>query len=154
MKTHWLSCPAAFFLASCVHAFAAGDSLLPAWPQIVEPGGQATAPTSSHALQGLFCNASEQIDQAIGHMREGLSPRSAVAFVNREAVVCTFVDLLRYVVDHPALIKEMPGSFRLFLYEGTLVAVIVGSAVRHVTPPVRVYFAIPEKLAVPLAGRV
>jgi hypothetical protein len=120
----------------------------------VEPGVQPAANTSTHTLQGLFCNAAEQIDEAVAIMRNGLSPRAAVEVVNRDAVVCIFVDLLRYVVDRPALIREIPGSFPLFEYEGMLAAVVVGDAVRPVTPPVRIFFAIPDKLTVPLAGRV
>lgn len=119
--------------------------------------GHRTAPfagPSTHALQGLFCNSREQIDEAVTHMRKGLSPRAAVDLVNREAVVCTFVDLLRYVVDRPVVIKEIPGSFPLFKYEGTLVAVVVGGVVRPVTSPVHIFFAIPERLGdAPLEGR-
>lgn len=113
------------------------------------------ARASTHALQGLFCNSAEQIDETVTHMRKGLSPRAAVELVNREAVVCTFVDLLRYIVDRPVVIKEIPGSFQLFKYEGTLVGVVVGGAVRPVTPPVHIFFAIPERLDdAPLEGRV
>lgn len=156
MKAHWLPCAATLLLASGIQAFAAEDPPLPASPEIsAEPGLQLAATTSTHALQGLFCNAAEQIDEAVTHMRKGVLPGAAVELVNREAVVCTFVDLLRYIVDRPALIKEFPGSFRLFKYEGMLVAVVVGGTVRPVTPPVRIFFAIPEKLTdVPLAGPV
>ena len=104
------------------------------------------AKTPSHALQGLFCNAAEQIDEALTHMGRGLSPRAAAELVNRDATVCTFVDLLHYAVDRPVVIKEIQGTFPLFKYEGTLVAVIVGGEVRPVTPPVHIYFAIPERL--------
>lgn len=147
---------AAFLLASSVSAFAADDAPIPASPEIsVEPGGRLPAMSATHALQGLFCNAAEQVEETVMHMGRGFSPTAAVEIVNREAVVCTFVDLIRYVVERPALIKAIPGSFPLFEYEGTLVAVIVGSAVRPVTPPAPVFFAIPEKLDnVPLAGRV
>lgn len=114
--------------------------------------GLAQSPT--RALQGLFCNASQQIDDALSHMRRGLSPRGAVSLLNHEQVVCTFVDTLHYVVDRPVVIQEIRGSFPLFKYEGTLVAVIVGKAVRPVAPPVRIFFAIPERLNhVPVEGR-
>ena len=87
-------------------------------------------------------------------MRKGLSPRGAVGLVNRGEVVCTFVDMLHYVVDRPVVIQEIRGSFPLFKYEGTLVAVIVGNAVRPVAPPVRIFFAIPERLDhAPVEGR-
>ena len=107
---------------------------------------KALAISPTRALQGLFCNASEQIDDALSHVREGLSPREAVGLVNHDEVVCTFVDMLHYVVDRPVVIQEIRGSFPLFKYEGTLVAVIVGNAVRPVTPPVQIFFAIPERL--------
>jgi hypothetical protein len=117
-------------------------------------GGGASARDRTHALQGLFCNTAEQIDQALTHMRHGLSPRAAVEFTNDDAVVCTFVDLLHYVVERPVVINEIRGSFPMFKYEGTLVAVAVGGAVRPVTPPVHIFFAIPEKLDdAPLEGR-
>jgi hypothetical protein len=117
-------------------------------------GGKALAKPSTRALQGLFCNAAEQIDDALTHMRGGLSPRAAVGLVNRGEVVCTFVDVLRYLVDRPAVIQEIRGAFPLFKYEGTLVAVIVGGVVRPVTPPVHIFFAIPERLGdAPLEGR-
>lgn len=115
---------------------------------------QSHPQSSTKALQGLFCNASEQIDDALGHMRKGLSPRGAVGLVNHDEVVCTFVDKLHYVVDRAVVIQEIRGSFPLFKYEGTLVAVFVGNALRPVTPPVRIYFAIPERLDhAPLQGR-
>src|SRR5262245_40687601 len=68
--------------------------------------GEGLAEDRTHSLQGLFCNAAEQIDEALNHMRRGLSPQSAVVLTNRDAVVCTFVDLLHYVIDRPVVIKE------------------------------------------------
>ena len=109
-------------------------------------GGKVLAKTSTRELQGLFCNAAEQIDDALSHMRGGLSPQAAVRLINGEEVVCTFVDSLRYVIDRPVIIQEIRGTFPLFKYEGTLVAVIVGGMVRPVTPPVQIFFAIPERL--------
>lgn len=118
------------------------------------PEGKVLAKTPTHALQGLFCNAAEQIDDALTHMRGGLSPRAAVELINRDEIVCTFVDLLRYVVDRPVVIQEIQGAFPLYKYEGTLVAVTVGGVVRPVTPPVHIFFAIPERLGdAPLEGR-
>lgn len=116
--------------------------------------GKVLAKTPTRALQGLFCNAAEQIDDALAHMRGGLSPRAAVGLINRDEVVCTFADLLRYVVDQPVVIQEIRGPFPMFKYEGTLVAVMVGGVVRPVTPPVHIFFAIPERLDdAPLEGR-
>jgi hypothetical protein len=116
--------------------------------------GKVLAKAPTHALQGLFCNAAEQIDDALSHMRGGLSPQAAVRLINGDEVVCTFVDSLRYVIDRPVIIQEVRGSFPLFKYEGTLVSVIVGDVVRPVTPPVQIFFAIPERLDdAPLEGR-
>lgn len=149
MKIDVRACSAvAACLAACVHVLAAEGMSLPASLEIhPEPG-------AGLALQGLFCNSAEQIDEAVTHMRKGSSPRAAVEIVNREAVVCTFADLLHYVVDRPVMIKEVRGSVPLFKYEGMLVAVVVGDAVRPVTPPVHIFFAIPERLGnAPLEGR-
>lgn len=129
-------------LMACISAF------------IFEHADEGLAKSPTRALQGLFCNASEQIDDTFSHMRRGLSPRDAVSFVNSDDVVCTFVDALHYVVDRPVVIHEIRGSLPMFKYEGRLVAVIVGNAVRPVVPPVRIYFAIPERLDLaPIEGR-
>lgn len=109
-------------------------------------GGKVLANDPRRALQGLFCNAAEQIDDALAHMRGGLSPQAAVQLMNGDEVVCTFVDSLRYVIDRPVIVQEVRGDFPLFKYQGTLVAVIVGDVVRPVTPPFPIFFAIPEKL--------
>ncbi len=109
-------------------------------------GGKVLAKAPARALQGLFCNAAEQIDDALSHMRGGLSPQAAVRLINGDEVVCTLVDSLRYVIDRPVIIQEIRGTLSLFKYEGTLVAVIVGGVVRPVTPPVHIFFAVPERL--------
>jgi hypothetical protein len=117
-------------------------------------GSKVLAEAPTHALQGLFCNAAEQIDDALSHMRGGRSPQAAVGLINGDEVVCTFVDSLRYVIDRPVIIQEIRGAFPVFKYEGTLVSVIVGGVVRPVTPPVQIFFAIPERLdEAPLEGR-
>jgi hypothetical protein len=93
--------------------------------------------TPTHALQGLFCNTPDQIDDALTHMRRGLSPRVAVGLVNHEEVV-----------------QEVRSPFPLFKYQGTLVAVIARNAVRPIAPPVHIFFAIPERLDdTPVEGR-
>ncbi len=67
----------------------------------------ASAGSRTHTLQGLFCNTADQIDEALAHMRRGVSPRAAVALTNQATVACTFVDLLHYVVERPAVIAEL-----------------------------------------------
>src|SRR5262245_33422821 len=117
-------------------------------------GGKVQAKAPSYALQGLFCNTAEQIDDALTHMGGGLSPQAAVGLINGDGVVCTFVDSLRYVIDRPVIIQDIRGTFPLFKYEGTLVSVIVGGAVRPVTPPVHIFFALPARLDdAPIEGR-
>lgn len=116
--------------------------------------GEGLAEDRTHSLQGLFCNAAEQVDEALTHMRRGLSPRAAVEITNQGAVVCTFVDMLHYVVDRPVVVKELRGSLPMYKYQGRLIAVDVGGAKRPVTPPVDIFFAIPERLRdAPFEGR-
>ncbi len=118
------------------------------------PVGQAQAADRTHWLQGLFCNTEEQIDATLDHMRRTLTPRTAVELTNKDVVVCTFVDLLHYGVNRPMLIEKIRGTAPLFKYEGTLIGVVVGGAVRPLTPPVRIFFVIPKRLAdVPLEKR-
>ena len=137
-RTGWVCSRAVITALACV-AFASTDRVL--------------ADIRTYRLQGLFCNTDGQIDQTLTLMRRGLSPRAAVQTANADAIVCTFVDLLHYIVEHPVLTKEVRGSFPLFKYEGRLVAVVAGATVRPVTPPVRIFFAIPERLAdAPLEG--
>jgi hypothetical protein len=148
MRDHRISLPAARrWISSCL--VVASIAAL-----TFAHGGKVLAKAPTHALQGLFCNAAEQIDDALSHMRGGLSPQAAVQLINDDEVVCTFVDALHYVVDRPVIIQEIRGAFPLFKYEATLVSVIVGGVVRLMTPPVHVFFAIPERLDdAPLEGR-
>lgn len=111
------------------------------------PAARVSAGDRTHRLQGLFCNTEAQIDETLARMHRGLPPRVAVELTNDDAVVCTFVDLLHYVVDRPVVIKELRGAFPLFKYQGQLVGVVVGGVVRPVTPAVPVFFVTPERLA-------
>jgi hypothetical protein len=107
--------------------------------------GSTSTAGDTHRLRGLFCNAEHQIDETLGRMRT-LPPRAAVEFTNRAAVVCTFVDQIDYVVERPVILGEIPGAVPLIKYEAMLIAVVVGNQVREVTPPARVFFAIPQRL--------
>ena len=114
----------------------------------------ARAEGRAHSLQGLFCNSEEQLDRTLAFVGQRLAPRTAVALANDDAVVCTFVDVLRYVVDEPVLIDEIHLGAPVFKYQGWLVGVVVGDALRPVTPPAQIFFALQEKLAgVPRGGR-
>ena len=109
--------------------------------------GPILAEDNARQVQGLFCNTERQIDETIGRILQGLTPRVAVEFTNERGVVCTFVDRLHYLIDGPSLLRETPGLGSLLKYEGILVGVIVGGALRPVAPPVRIFFATPERLA-------
>jgi hypothetical protein len=106
----------------------------------IAAAGGAPAAGQELRLQGLFCNAEDQLDRAVARIGRGLDPRLAAELENRGAVSCTWVDRLHYVVRHPVRI----GAVR---YEASLTGVVVGSAVRPVSPPVQVFFATPEPIA-------
>jgi hypothetical protein len=94
-------------------------------------------------LQGLFCNAEDQIDRTLARMGHGLDPHRAVDLENREAVVCTYVDRLHYLVRNPVSLGADRSFVPTLKYEASLVGVAVGGAVRPVSPPVRVFFVTP-----------
>ncbi len=111
------------------------------------PRGPALAEERAHRLQGLFCNTEAQIDETLEHLRHNVGPRMAAALTNDGRVVCTYVDLLHYVVDRPLVLGEIPGALPLVKYEARLIGVEVGGNVRAVSPPVRIFFVSPERLA-------
>ncbi len=109
-------------------------------------GGPARAGDGAFGLQGLFCNSEAQIDGTLAHIRQGLSPYSAVEFANRGEVVCTYVDRLRYVVERPVDIGRTGSSFAPVKYRATLVGVWVGDNLRPVAPPVEIFFVTPGRI--------
>ena len=98
-------------------------------------------------LQGLFCNSEEQIDGALGFMSQGQTPQAATALTNTNEVVCTYVDELRYVVEHPVEIWQNKSAVAAAKYKGMLTGVVVGQRLRPVSPPAEIFFAIPIWLA-------
>lgn len=108
--------------------------------------GPASAEGKTYRIQGLFCNTEEQIDEALGYMSRHLAPRVAAALTNDDNIVCTYVDLLHYIVEQPRIIGEIPGDLPLVKYEGTLVGVVVGGGVRTVSPPVDLFFVTPQRV--------
>ncbi len=106
--------------------------------------GPATAEGRSHRLQGMFCNTEQQIDSALALVGKGSTPRTAVALVNGGDTLCTYVDLLTYVVERPVAIG---GRVSLAKYRGLLTGVVVGGRLRDVSPPVEVFFVTPERIA-------
>jgi hypothetical protein len=107
-------------------------------------GGSALA-SEAQRLQGLFCNTEAQIDQALGDIAAGVSPRRAADRANRDAVVCTHVDRIEYLIARPAALGDP--ALPLVKYRGALVGVLVGDVLRPVTPEVELYFLTPQEVA-------
>ncbi len=105
------------------------------------------APTDAAAdglpLQGMFCSGEAALDAALAGIASGLAPRAAAAAVNQDAVRCTCVDLLHYVVEAPEPLESHAGVPR---YRADLVGVVVGGRLRPVSPPVTVFFVTPRGL--------
>ena len=72
-------------------------------------GGSALA-DEAQRLQGLFCNTEAQIDQALADIAAGVSPRRAADLANRDAVVCTYVDRIEYLIARPVALGLAPYS--------------------------------------------
>jgi hypothetical protein len=107
-------------------------------------GGSAVA-GEAQRLQGLFCNTEAQIDQALADIAAGVPPPRAADRANRDAVVCTYVDRIAYLIARPAALGDP--ALPLVKYRGALVGVMVGGALRPVTPEVELYFLTPHKVA-------
>jgi hypothetical protein len=110
-------------------------------------GSAANANEPSLKLQGLFCNTQQQIDDALTHIDHGLSPRAAAHVMNKDQIICTYVDRLQYVVTHPIRIGAHRGRLSLVKYEADLTGVIVGDQLRPIVPTLRIFFITPEPLA-------
>jgi hypothetical protein len=108
--------------------------------------GSAGAGEQAHRLRGLFCNTEDQVDEALGHMGRSVPPRVAAELANDDEIVCTYVDLLHFIVEQPLIIGEIPGTPRLLKYEAKLVGVVVGASVRPVSPPAPVFFIARERI--------
>jgi hypothetical protein len=123
---------------------AAALLLMAVWcPALV---GLAAAGERTYRLRGLFCNTERQVDEALDYMSRRVSPRIAAELANDGEIVCTYVDLLHFVVEQPLIIGEIPGALPLVKYEAKLVGVVVGASVRPVSPPAIVFFATTERL--------
>src|SRR5690606_16875295 len=104
-------------------------------------GGPALA-DGVHRLQGLFCNTEAQIDQALTEMAASASPRRAADLVNRDAVVCTYVDRIEYLIARPVALGHP--ALPLVKYRGALVGVVVCDSLRPVTPTVELHYLHPR----------
>lgn len=83
-------------------------------------------------FKGLFCNTEAQIDQALADIAAGVSARRAAELANRDAVVCTGVDRSEYLIARPIALGNT--MLQIVKYRGVLVGVLVGDALRPVTP--------------------
>jgi hypothetical protein len=106
--------------------------------------GSALA-SEAQRLQGLFCNTEAQIDQARADIALGVSPRRAADRANRDGVVCTYVDRIEYLIARPVALGDP--ALPLVKYRGALVGVMVGDALRPVTPEVELHFLTPQYVA-------
>ena len=107
--------------------------------------GAAAPAAEVQRLQGLFCNTEAQIDQAVAHIAADLSPRRAAEIANRDDIVCTYIDRIEYVIAGPVALGDT--SMPLVKYRGALVGVVVGDALRPVTPEAELYFVTPRQIA-------
>jgi hypothetical protein len=107
-------------------------------------GAPATA-GEAQRLQGLFCNTEAQIDRARADILGGLTPSRAADLANRDAVVCTHVDRLHYLIEGPVALGDE--GFPLVTYRGALVGVLVGGALRPVSPAAELFFLTPRRVA-------
>ncbi len=108
-------------------------------------GSGLTAGEGPATLQGVFCNAEAQIDATIGAMRAGAPPQVAVEAANREAIVCSYIDRLGFVVEGVVALAD-GGSGPLTKHRGLLIGVVAGDRLRPVAPPVEVFFVTPDRV--------
>jgi hypothetical protein len=104
----------------------------------------ADAQKELSALQGIFCNTSDQLDLVLANFESGLSLKGAVDFANEKEIGCTYVDLLHFVVRSPLRTGIHHGRLSTAKFEAVLTAVIIGDEVRTVSPPASVFFVVPE----------
>ena len=107
--------------------------------------GAPAAAGEAHRLQGLFCNTEAQIDRARADILGGLPPSRAADVANRDAVVCTYVDRLHFLIERPVALGD--DRFPLVTYRGALTGVLVGGALRPVSPAAELFFLTPERVA-------
>jgi hypothetical protein len=105
----------------------------------------SVAAGEAHRLQGLFCNTEAQLDRALAAVAAGLTPTRAAELANRDAVACTHVDRLHYLIEQPVALGE--GAVAPVRYRGALTGVLVGGALRPVSPPVELFFVTPARVA-------
>jgi hypothetical protein len=96
-------------------------------------------------IQGLFCNSEAQLDETLTHIGRNVPPWVAVALTNEQGVVCTYADKIDLVIDRPIDIGRVHGSTRLVKFKAMLVAVLVGTNLRVVTPPAEIFFVTPKQ---------
>jgi hypothetical protein len=108
----------------------------------------ATAPSAALAAdlavgEGVFCNGANELDAILTAMELGLDPRHAVELANSDAIRCTYIDSIQYMLDHVEALEEAAATPR---YRGELVGVIVGGRLRPVSPGAELFFVTPGGL--------
>jgi hypothetical protein len=96
-------------------------------------------------LQGIFCNSERQLDAVIAAMDAGVPPSVAVDRLNRDAILCTYIDLLHFALDRPVALSD-EGVGRPVKHRAMLTGVLAGDRLRAVAPPVEVFFVTPDRL--------
>lgn len=109
--------------------------------------GATRAEEELSAVQGVFCNTAWQLDQVLAHFDAGVSLDRAVAVTNKKEIGCSHIDLIHFIVRNPVKTGIHNGRITTAKYEALLTAVLVGDAVRPVSPPASVFFVTPEPLA-------
>lgn len=99
-----------------------------------------------YLVQGVFCNEEAQLDSTLAHFRAGVAPRLAVELANDEEIVCTYIDLLQYMVVDPVQVGDGQDGDAFLKFKAVLVGVVVGDESRPVSPAVPLYFVAPRPI--------
>ena len=97
----------------------------------------------THYLHGLFCMKEAEARQVLQYLGQGLPLSAAVRIVNRDHVGCVVANRLQYLTTGPVIIETVKRSdLSLTLYEGRVVAVLVGENPRMLEPPLQMFFVL------------
>ncbi|MFD2853535.1 hypothetical protein [Seohaeicola zhoushanensis] len=125
-----------------------GRLLFPAL--VVLAGLFIAAGARAEGIRGLFCNTHAEIDAAVELMAAGRSPESAAALMNVDAMRCTYVDAIRYVLAQTVVAG---GSGGHTIYRARLTGVEVGGRLVNVSPPAELFFITPDVAQLAALGR-
>jgi hypothetical protein len=97
----------------------------------------------THYLHGLFCLTESEARRVLAYMGGGLSLPASVAIVNLDSNSCVIASRLQFLTSGPVIIETVRhGALSLTLYEGTVVAVLVGENPRMLEPPLHMFFVL------------